>query len=182
MKTESYSNALIRFILRHYIDIASGSMPIKKAADEGFIKGAGRKNPAESFLIWRSDVDQAISSLVRPGEDRWEDLIQGLDFEGIRDRLGLLPRIQRLLIKHCIFGECYWCKNMLDCPSDRNGGCDETGIISRMRRCLNGEGYDGADCQRHQAALLRGIDKIIEAMSSATRKAVTNLTKGGGEA
>ena len=54
-----YSNSQITFILQAYIDISSGNFPIDKAKE--FLKSAGNKNPGETFIIWKADIDQAIS-------------------------------------------------------------------------------------------------------------------------
>ncbi|MBN1690436.1 MAG: hypothetical protein JW901_05400 [Dehalococcoidia bacterium] len=158
---ESYSNKLIKFGLRHYIDIASGNPPLKKAADQGFVKSAGRKNPNETFNIWLADIQRAIAALHK--DDLWSRMVRDVGFEVMRANLSKLPPIQRYLVKHCIFGECYYCQNLKDCPEEKLGdSCDESGTIGRMRRFLNGEEYN-VGALPHQSALARGKDKIVEA-------------------
>ncbi|MCK9569528.1 hypothetical protein M0R72_11360 [Candidatus Pacearchaeota archaeon] len=138
---ESYSNALIKFGLRHYIDIASGNPPLKKAADHGFIKSAGRKNPNETFNIWLADIQRAIASLDK--NPLWSAMVRDVGLEIMRANIHKLPPVQKYLIKHCIFGECYYCQNMKDCPEEKYGDrCDESHSIGRMRRFLNGEEYE----------------------------------------
>ncbi|MCK9569819.1 hypothetical protein M0R72_12825 [Candidatus Pacearchaeota archaeon] len=175
--SESYSNALIKFGLRHYIDIASGNPPLKKAADQGFVKSAGRKNPNETFNIWLADIQRAIASLAK--DDLWSVMVRDVGFEIMRASLHKLPPVQKHLIKHCIFGECYYCQSMKDCPEEKYGDrCDESHSIGRMRRFLNGE-PDNPGAMAHQAALARGKGEIAEAVSSPPIKRNAHLTTPG---
>lgn len=172
---ESYSNKLIKFGLRHYIDIASGNPPLKKAADQGFVKSAGRHNPNETFNIWLADIQRAIAALC-PGNDLWSRMIMDVGFEIMRANVPKLPPVQKYLVKHCIFGECYYCQAQKDCPEEKLGDrCDESTTISRMRRFLNGEEFDPG-AMAHQAALARRKGEIVETVSSAKSKRNANLT------
>jgi len=122
----SYSNNLIRFTLNNWLDIKSGCVCIDKMAE--FTKSAGRKNPTESALIWAADIDRAIDALSH-GE--WLAMVRDLGHEGLRDQAQKLPRVQRIIVLECIFAGCPGCPKPMTCA---NGG-----IISKMRRWLNGE-------------------------------------------
>jgi hypothetical protein len=130
----SYSSDQIVFILQNYIDIASGNMPIDKAKE--FLKSAGRKNPADTFLIWKADIDRAISSLC-PKNDIWCLISSESNVEKIRSYETRLPRMQRVIVRAYILDE--W----LDWNGLFYGEYEVKGIISRMRKFLNGELYTG---------------------------------------
>lgn len=121
---DSYSTKLILFTLRHYADIASGVSPIEAAANEGLVKSAGRKNPMETFLVWRSDIDRGISSLAG-ANDKWAKYVLERDLEYIRFKAFDLLPVQRHLVLHHIF----------------EGDCEGCSAIKRIKCFLNGEEY-----------------------------------------
>jgi len=116
-----YSNEQIKFILEHYLEIASGDMPIDKAKD--FLKSSGRNNPAETFIIWKADIDRAISSLC-PKNDLWCNLCIDVTAEMLRFHVRRLSQMQREIVMVCIMAE--W---------PETNFCH--GIITRMRKSLN---------------------------------------------
>lgn len=134
-----YSNKLIKLGLRHMREIDAGNPPLKKAADSGFIKSGRKGNAGETFLIWSADIKEAMEKLC-PDSDLLHNMFRDVGWEILRANLHKLPAIQRYLINHCIFGECYYCQNMRECPEEKLGEyCDESSNVSRMRRILNGE-------------------------------------------
>jgi len=116
-----YSNEQIKFILEHYLEIASGNMPIDKAKD--FLKSTGRRNPAETFIIWKADIDRAISALC-PKNDLWCNLCRDVTAEMLRFHARRLSQMQREIVMVCVMGE--WPGTIY---------CD--GIITRIRKFLN---------------------------------------------
>ena len=130
----SYSSDQIVFILENYIDIACGAYPIDKAKE--FLKSAGNKNPAETFMIWKADIDRALSSLC-PKNDIWCLISREANPEKIRFYETRLPRMQRVIVRAYILGE--W----VDWNGLYYGEYEVKGIISRMRGFLNGEIYSG---------------------------------------
>lgn len=136
----SYSNEQIKFILENYLDIASGSMPIDKAKE--FLKSAGRKNPAETFIIWKADIDRSISSLC-PEHDHWCNIATEITPSMLLhiSRSKELSRMQRDVVNLCIIRDC----QTKDC--DRAIYCPNQGIITRMRKFLNGK-FKNKACQR----------------------------------
>lgn len=126
----SYSNEQIKFILENYLDIASGSIPVDKAKE--FLKSAGRKNPTETFIIWKADIDRAISSLC-PKNDLWCDLCKDVTGEKIRFHTRRLSQMQREIAMVYIMDE--WPETPY---------CN--GIITRMRKSLN-EKYKNTSSQ-----------------------------------
>jgi len=170
----SYSNALIKFNLRNYIDISSGNFPKQKAVDAGFLKSVGRNNPNETWYVWIADIQEAIEKL-NPG-GLWKDMCQDIGFESMRANLYRLLPVQRYLVKNCIFGECYWCRKMLDCPTGKDK-CTESWAISKMRRILNGEiQQQEAGNTNKEARLSVLVDNLMTALSRANRKAKSCLT------
>ena len=116
-----YSNEQIKFILEHYLAIASCQLPIDKAKEH--LKSSGLKNPAEIFIIWKVDIDRAISSLC-PKNDLWLDLCKDVTAEKIRFHARRLSQMQREIVMVYIMDE--W-------PGTTYCG----GIITRMRKFLN---------------------------------------------
>jgi len=119
----SYSNEQIKFILEHYLEIASGNMPIDRAKE--YLKSSGKKNPAEIFIIWKADIDRAISGLC-PKNDLWCDLCREVTAEMLRFHARSLSQMQREIVMVHIMNE--WPETPY---------CD--GIITRMRKFLNGK-------------------------------------------
>jgi len=144
---QSYSNALIKFVLVHYVDILYGKITPEEMGD--FTKSAGRKNPQETALIWKADIDQAIISLSKRHHG-WADAlagekvieVNGLKFRGMSDSMILhlcrsnsLSNMQRDIVNSCIMKDCI--KACKDTGSRGSKICWNEGIISRMRRFLN---------------------------------------------
>jgi len=125
-----YSSQQIKFILEHYIDLAIGDMPIDKAKE--FLKSAGRKNPAETFIIWKADIDRAISSLC-PEHDHWQDVATQITPSMLLhvSRSKELSRMQRDIVSLCIIRDC----QTPDC--EKAIYCANQGVVTRMRRFLN---------------------------------------------
>ncbi len=124
MERSSYPYKLVMFTLRYYVDIASGVAPIRQAAEAGFVKSAGRYNPMETFLVWRADIDESISSLAGD-KDIWAKCVREMTLEELRFKTTKLIPAQRHLVLHHIFED--------DCE-----GCS---IVKRMQCYLNGEEY-----------------------------------------
>lgn len=128
-----YANKQIIFVLQNYIDISSGAFPVDKAKE--YLRSAGNKNPGETFIIWKSDIDQAISSLC-PKNDMWCLLCHQVIGEKIRFHIGRLPRMQRVIVSAYILDD--W----MDWNGLSYGDREVGGIITRMRKFLNGDGRD----------------------------------------
>jgi hypothetical protein len=102
-----------------------------------FCKSAGRKNPLETALIWKADIDTAIISL----SDRkhgWEDALH----DGMSDSMLLhlcrsnhVSVMQREIINQCILKDCV--KMCKDTGYGKSKLCLNEGIITRMRKFLN---------------------------------------------
>jgi len=117
-----YSNEQIKFILEHYIDLASGNMPVDRATK--WLKSVpGRKDYNATFSIWKADIDRAISSLC-PKNDLWCDLCKDVTSEILRFHARRLSQMQREILMVYILSE--WIGTNY---------CD--GIITRMRKFLN---------------------------------------------
>jgi len=116
-----YGNEQIKFILVHYLEIASGDLPIDKAKE--YLKSVGKKNPAETFIIWKTDIDRAMSSLC-PKNDLWFELCKDVTAEKIRFHARRLSQMQREIAMVYIMDE--WPETPY---------CD--GIVTRMRKILN---------------------------------------------
>ncbi len=131
----SYSNALVKWILVHYIDILYGKITPEEMGD--FCKSAGRKNPLETALIWKADVDTAIISLSK--KTGWEDALLGMTDSMVLHlcRSNQVSSMQRTLINDCILKGCL--KHCKDTGPGRKI-CYNEGIITRMRKYLNKEG------------------------------------------
>ena len=133
---DSYSNALIKFTLSHYCDILWGKITPDEMQD--FCQSMGRKNPLETALIWKVDIDQAIISLSSRHHG-WKDAVS----EGMSDsmilhlgRSNTVCNMQRDLINDCILKGC-----MKFCKNTGYGNpelCYHESIITRMKRYLNG--------------------------------------------
>ena len=133
---ESYSNALIKFTLTHYMDIVYGKITPDEMQD--FTRSVGRKNPLETALIWKTDIDTSIVSLSKRHHG-WKDALAA----GMSDSMILhlcrsneLSNMQRTIVNDCILRDC--CKV---CKVTGYGGseiCWNEGIITRMRLHLNG--------------------------------------------
>jgi hypothetical protein len=127
-----YSNEQIKFILEHYLEIASGNMPIDKAKD--FLKSSGKRNPAETFIVWKADIDRSISSLC-PEHDHWHTVATEITPSMLLhiSRSKELSRMQRDIVNLCIIRDCH----NEDCG--KAIFCANQGIITRMRKFLNGK-------------------------------------------
>jgi len=134
-----YSNELSKFILEHYLEIASGNMPIDKAKE--FMKSTGRKNPEETFIIWKADIDRAISSLC-PKNDIWHKVATEISPSMLLhiSRSKDLSRMQRDIVNLCIIRDC----QTKDC--NRAIYCANQGIVTRMRKFLNGKFKNNSNC------------------------------------
>jgi len=132
---ESYSNGLIKFVLTHYMDIMWGKITPEEMGD--FCKSAGRKNPLETALIWKSDIDRAIVSLSK--KTSWADALPGMTDSMVLHlcRSNQVSSMQRDLINNCILRDC--CKVCKDTGYRGSKLCYNEGIITRMRRFLNKE-------------------------------------------
>lgn len=131
----SYSNALIKWILTHYCDVLHGKVTPEEMQD--FCRSTGRKNPLETVLTWKADIDQAIISLA-PRMTGWDPAeITSADCILQLGRSNLVSRMQRDIINDCVLHNC-----MRDCKDTGAHGsklCYNEGIISRLRRYLNKE-------------------------------------------
>jgi len=127
-----YNNEQIKFILEHYLEMASSNLPIDKAKE--YLKSASKKNPAEMFIIWKADVDSAISSLC-PKNDIWHKVAMEITPSMLLhiSRSKELSRMQRDIVNLCITRDC----QTQDC--ERALYCGNQGIITRMRKFLNGK-------------------------------------------
>jgi hypothetical protein len=128
-----YSNGQIQFILEHYIDLASGNMPVDKATM--WLKSvSGRKDYLTTFSIWKADIDLAISSLC-PEHDHWHLVATEITPSMLLhiSRSKDLSRMQRDIVSLCIIRDC----QAQDC--ERAIYCENQGIITRMRKFLNGK-------------------------------------------
>lgn len=126
-----YSNEQIKFILEHYMDLASGDMPVDKAAR--WLKSvSGRKDYNATFSIWKVDIDRAISSLC-PEHDHWHDIATEITPSMLLhvSRSKELSRMQRDIVSLCIIRDC----QTKDCEAAIF--CANQGIITRMRKFLN---------------------------------------------
>jgi len=169
-----YTPKIVRFILTHYLDIRAGG---SETGDQG--RSPNRGNPNEGLLVQAADVSSAISCLCKPyDKDLWPDICQ-LPSEMMRARAEELPPAQRYVVKNCIFGECRdWRGYQTPCQfakdeSHKAFDCKEAWAIARMVDYLNRAERKEASAQRHEQSVMR----IIEAMSRATSKAISNLTK-----
>ncbi|MDD5510885.1 MAG: hypothetical protein PHI12_08745 [Dehalococcoidales bacterium] len=151
MPVGSYSNALLKFVLVHYVEIMHGK--ITPAEMSEFTKSAGRKNPLETAMIWRADLDQAIHSLSPRGiwaeacKDMTDTMLYHLGRLDKRDDSGPIPyplsTMQRVLVNDCILKGCgKVCKRT--CGKNAPDVCWNENIITRLRHFLNGEGRDQA--------------------------------------
>ena len=127
-----YSNELIQFILEHYMELASGNMPIDKAKEH--LKSSSPRNPEEIFIVWKADIDRAISSLC-PEHDHWHNVATEITPSMLLhiSRSKELSRMQRDIVNLCIIRDC----QAQDC--ERAIYCENQGIITRMRKFLNGK-------------------------------------------
>jgi len=149
MSQESYSNARLKYTLTHYSEILQGKVTLEEIGE--FHKGS--KNPLETALIMKADLDQAMSSLS-PRGDIWAQACQSMSVSLLihlgrmdkRDDNGNripypLSSMQRALVNDCILKGCgKICKRT--CGEDAPETCWNEGIISRMRRTLNKENRD----------------------------------------
>ena len=129
----AYSTGQIKFILEHYIDLASGDMPVDKASK--WLKSvSGRKDHNATFSIWKADIDRAISSLC-PEHDHWRNVATEITPSMLLhiSRSKELSRMQRDIVSLCIIRDC----QTQDC--ERAIFCENQGIITRMRKFLNGK-------------------------------------------
>jgi len=150
---QSYSNALIKYVLTHYIDIMYGKITPDEMGD--FCNSAGRKNPLETALIWKADIDQAIISLSSRSHG-WADALH----DGMTDSMILhlcrsnqVSSMQRDLINWCILRDC--CKVCKDTGYKGSKMCWNEGIITRMRKYLNKEWRD--ESGQFKVIELRGV-------------------------
>ena len=146
--TTSYSNALLKYILTHYIDVIYCKITIEELGE--FCKGKPGKNPLETCLIWRADLDQAIISLA-PKMDGWQPSeLTSSDAVIQVSRSNNISRMQRDLVRDCILRGCekvckrttgsYDILSKIWIPGPEI--CYNAGIISRLRKFLNAEGRD----------------------------------------
>jgi hypothetical protein len=120
-----------------------------------FCHGKPQKNPLETALIWKSDIDLAIISL----SDRkhgWRDALQ----DGMSDSMILhlcrsneVGSMQRTVINQCILKDCL--KTCKETGTRGSKVCWNEGIISRMRRYLNKQWLD--EHGRDQAGRFREV-------------------------
>ena len=128
-----YSDGQIKFILENYIDLASGAMPVDKAAR--WLKSvSGCKDYLTTFSIWKADIDRAISSLC-PEHDHWHNVATEITPSMLLhiSRSKELSRMQRDIVSLCIIRDC----QTKDC--ERAIFCVNQGIVTRMRKFLNGK-------------------------------------------
>ena len=152
---DSYSNALIKFTLTHYVDIMYGKITPEEMGD--FCKSVGRKDPLNTALNWKADIDQAIASLSNRKQG-WHpyEITSGEMIRRIAFTPGLLSSMQQDIVVICILKENTHYKNCnLQCKETNdtwvNGvkvqslkSCANADIITRMRKFLNGQGRDGS--------------------------------------
>ncbi len=139
---DSYSNALIKFVLTHYVDVLYNKLTPEDMKD--FCKSAGRKNPLETALIWKCDIDRSLHSLAPKGiwemacRDMTADMLLHLSrmdkYDDDGERIPHLSFMQRDIVSECILKNCpRVCKETgfgkKPCPNEH--------IISRMRHFLN---------------------------------------------
>jgi len=114
------------------MELASGNMPIDKAKEH--MKSSSPRNPEEIFIIWKADIDRAISSLC-PEHDHWHNVATEITPSMLLhiSRSKDLSRMQRDIVSLCIIRDCH----AQDC--ERAIYCENQGIITRMRKFLNGK-------------------------------------------
>ena len=146
---ESYSNALLKFIATHLLDIAGGKITPEEMQD--FAKSMGRKNPMETAWGWMIDFNVAFHALAPRGiwdqvarDGLSEPMLYHLGRLDKRDDSGPIPyplsTMQRLLVNDCILKGCTKvCKRTGSRGPDV---CWNEPILTRMRHFLNGEGRD----------------------------------------
>ena len=148
MPVGSYSNPLIKYILTHYIDVIYCKITLEEMGE--WCKGKAGGNPLETALIWKADIDQAIISLApkmtgwKPSELTSSDAVIQVS------RSNDISRMQRSLAVDCILRDCLKvCKrtnatfdpiSKVSIPGPEI--CYSEGIITRLRKYLNGEGRD----------------------------------------
>jgi hypothetical protein len=144
----SYCDTLIKFTLTHYVDIMNGKITPEDMGD--FCRSGARRNPLETALIWKADIDRAIKSLAPkvPGWDP-DEITTGQMLRRVAFSPGLLSSMQQDLIVICMLGESTRFKTCnVECrategiwvdgvymPGARS--CANEGIITRMRKFLN---------------------------------------------
>jgi hypothetical protein len=104
-----------------------------------YCKGKSGKNPLETALIWKADLDKALVNLA-PGMPFNPSEITSVDMIMQIARSNDVSRMQRSLLSDCVLKSCDKI-----CKRTGNRGpelCYNEGIISRMRKYLNGEGRD----------------------------------------
>jgi len=133
-----YSNALLKFVLTHYIDIVYCKITPEELGE--FCRGLSKKNPLETVLIWKSDLDRGLVSLApnmpfNPSEITSADMVIQLA------RSNDVSRMQRALIADCMLKACdKICKRT--CGLNAPEVCWNEGIITRIRHYLNGDKRD----------------------------------------
>jgi hypothetical protein len=134
----SYSNALLKYILTHYIDVIYCKITVEEMGE--FCKGKSGKNPLETALLWKADIDQAIISLA-PSMTGWQPSeLTSSDAVIQLSRSNNVSRMQRSLISDCILKNCEKvCKRT---GYKKPETCWNEGIISRLRHYLNGDVRD----------------------------------------
>jgi hypothetical protein len=102
---------------------------------QDFTRSVGRKNPLETALIWKTDFDQALISLS-PTSKGWDpaEITSGEIILQIA-RSNHIGNMQRSIISDCILKNC----NKICKRTPRPETCWNEGIITRMRKTLNGE-------------------------------------------
>jgi len=147
--TTSYSNALLKYVLTHYIEIMYGKVTPEEMQDS--CKGKSHKNPLETALIWKSDLDQSIVSLSTRHHG-WADALPGMTDSVILhlSQSNKVSGMQRQLISDCVLKGCpKFCKrtnatfdpiSKVSIPGPEI--CYSEGIITRCRKFLNGEVRD----------------------------------------
>lgn len=117
------------------MEIVWGKITPEELGD--FCKSMGRKDPLNTVLNWKIDIDQAIISLSTKHHG-WADALR----DGMSDSMILhlarsneLSRMQRDIVNLCILKDCV--KVCKDTGYSKSKLCYNEGIISRMRHSLN---------------------------------------------
>jgi hypothetical protein len=136
--TQSYSNALLKFILTHYIDILYSKITIEEMGE--YCHGKSHRNPLETALLWKVDVDRALVNLA-PAMPFNPSKITSADMIIQIARSNDVSRMQRSLISDCILKNCEKiCKRT---GYKKPETCWNESVITRLRHFLNGDVRDG---------------------------------------
>jgi len=144
------------------MDITWGKITPEELGD--FCKSMGRKDPLNTVLNWKIDIDRGIISLSK--KTGWADALR----DGMSDAMILhlarsnsLSNMQRDLVNQCILKDC--CKICKDTGYGKSKLCYCEGIISRIRRYLNKEilKQNGRDEQGRFKK--DSVDKLLESLN-----------------